>query len=153
MSELTSIVYKPAEAEATKTAYTRLPLREARLIAGCGIEGDAKGGRPERALNIMSVETLESLAGEGFRVNPGQMGEQLIIAGLVVDTLPIGTRLQIGDEACVELTQPRTGCNKFEACQEKPAQQAAERLGMMANVVAGGTIRVGDSVTIRENQS
>jgi MOSC domain-containing protein YiiM len=100
----------------------------------------------------MSAESLASLAGEGFRISPGQMGEQLIVAGLVVDTLPVGTRLQIGDEACIELTQPRTGCNRFEAYQEKSAQQAAARLGMMANVIVGGTIRVGDPVTIREQQ-
>lgn len=151
MGRLSSIVYKPDGAAKAESAYTRIALEEAQLIAGYGIEGDTKGGRPERALNIMSAETLQALGGEGFQILPGQMGEQLIVAGVEVDTLSVGTQIQIGATACVELTLPRTGCNKFEAYQEKSPQLAAARMGMMANVVTGGPIRVGDTVTVREN--
>ena len=43
MAELVSIVYKPQGAAPTEGSYTRLPLQEARLVVGQGIEGDAKG--------------------------------------------------------------------------------------------------------------
>ena len=155
MSELVSIVYKPQGAlpEGALPAaegYTRLPLQQARLVVGVGIEGDAKGGSPNRNVNIMSAPTLQCLAGEGFQTAPGQMGEQLVIAGLEVDGLPCGTRLQIGTTACVELTEPRTGCGRFEQHQGKPRQEAAGRLGMMARVLVGGPIAVGDPVRVLE---
>src|SRR5690348_12886773 len=146
MGRLVSIVYKPRDAAPTDEGYTRLPLQEARLIVGHGIDGDAKGGHPSRHLNIMAAESIEQLADEGFRAAPGQLGEQLILAGVEVDTLPAGTRLRIGAHACVELAEPRTGCGKFERHQGKGKEEAQGRLGMMATVVAEGVIRVGDPV-------
>ncbi len=152
MSELVSIVYKPQDAPASPEGYTRIPLPQAQLVAGYGIEGDKKGGSPERQLNIMSAEKLQSLGSEGFRAAPGQLGEQLVISGIDVDALPVGARLQIGATACVELTLPRTGCAIFEKHQGKPRQEAAGRLGMMARVVADGMIQVGDPVTVLEGE-
>ncbi|HZP82345.1 MAG TPA: MOSC domain-containing protein [Chthonomonadaceae bacterium] len=148
MSRLVSIVYKPQDAPPSEDGYTRVPLQEARLVAGYGIEGDAKGGHPERHLNIMSAETVQTLGGEGFRTSPGQLGEQLLLSGVAVDSLPFGTRLQIGEAACVELREPRTGCAKFEQHQDRLRQEAAGRLGRMAQVVESGVIRVGDPVKV-----
>lgn len=148
MSELVSIVYRPKDAVASAEGYTRVPLQQAQLIAGQGIEGDAKGGGAGRHLNIMTAETMRTLAREGFHTAPGQMGEQLIIAGLSVDALPRGARVQIGECACVEMVEPRTGCGKFEQHQGKLRQEAASRLGMMARVLTGGSIRVGDPVRL-----
>jgi MOSC domain-containing protein YiiM len=148
MSKLVSIVYKPKDAAASEAGYTRVPLQQAQLIAGYGTEGDAKGGGPDRHLNIMAAETLQALGREGFHTVPGQMGEQLLIAGLAVDSLPNGARLQIGESACVEVVEPRTGCGKFERHQSKPREAAGGRLGVMARVLASGPIQVGDPVRL-----
>jgi MOSC domain-containing protein YiiM len=148
MSELVSIVYKPMNAASSEEDYLRIPLAQTRLVVDYGIEGDAKGGNPTRQLNLMSAGTLQHLAQEGFRTAPGQMGEQLIVADLEIDHLPCGTRLQIGEQACVELTEPRTGCGKFERYQDKKREEAAGRLGMMARVVVSGTITTGDVVQV-----
>jgi MOSC domain-containing protein YiiM len=144
MSELVSIVYKPKDAAASTEGYTRVPLEQAQLIAGYGIEGDAKGGSGGRQLNIMTAESLQRLAREGFHTAPGQLGEQLIIAGLDVDSLPSGARVRIGESACVEVVEPRTGCGRFEQYQGKLRQEATGRLGVMARVLRGGLIRIGD---------
>lgn len=160
MSELVSIVYKPREAYAVSNAsssaseggeYIRIPLSQTRLVVDYGIEGDAKGGSSTRQLNLMSANSLEQLAQEGFQTAPGQMGEQLIVANLEVDGLASGTRLQIGEQACVELTEPRTGCGKFERYQTKKREEAAGHLGMMARVVKEGIISVGDAVQVMDS--
>jgi len=147
MITVTSIVYKP---EGTVSDpgdhYLRIPLKSANLVTGYGIEGDRKGGNPKRNLNIMSYETLEALREEGFGTLPGQMGEQIVIQGLDVGKLALGDRLQIGDTAIVEVINHRTGCQRFEHIQDKSPQQAAGRMGIMAKVVTGGRIAVGDSV-------
>jgi MOSC domain-containing protein YiiM len=148
MSELVSVVYKPKGAAASADGYTRVPLQQAQLVAGYGIEGDAKGGEGERQLNIMSTDSLQTLARAGFHTAPGQMGEQFIVAGLALDSLPSGARFQIGESACVEVVKPRTGCAKFEQHQGKLREEAAGRLGVMARVVVGGLIRVGDPVRL-----
>jgi MOSC domain-containing protein YiiM len=97
-------------------------------------------------LNIMSFETLEALHKEGFSTLPGQMGEQIVIQGLDVSKLVQGERIQFGDHACIEVVNQRTGCQRFEHIQSKSPQQAAGRMGVMAKVVTGGRIAVGDPV-------
>ncbi|MGD8405384.1 MAG: MOSC domain-containing protein [Anaerolineales bacterium] len=149
MTSVTSIVYKPkGTAPDQEDHYLRTPLDSANLVAGYGIEGDRKGGNPKRNLNIMSYETLEALREEGFSTLPGQMGEQIDIKGLDMGNLAVGDKLQIGDAAIVEVISQRTGCERFEHIQGKTPQQAAGRMGIMAKVVSGGRIAVGDSVTL-----
>jgi MOSC domain-containing protein YiiM len=149
MIKVTSIVYKPESAVSDpESHYLRLPLDSARLVAGRGIEGDRKGGNPKRNLNIMSFEILEALRQEGFNTRPGQMGEQIVIQGLDVDTLAEGDRLQVGDQAWVEVVSHRTGCERFEHIQGKSPKLAAGRMGVMAKVVTGGMVAVGDPVKL-----
>lgn len=147
MNSVTSIVYKPESTGSDpEDHYIRAPLNSANLIAGYGIEGDRKGGSPKRNLNIMSFETLEALREEGFSTQPGQMGEQIVIHGFDVGELAVGAQLQIGDQACVEVVSHRTGCQRFETIQGKSPQLAAGCMGVMAKVVTGGRIAVGDAV-------
>ncbi len=149
MISVTSIVYKPeGRASDPGDHYLRIPLNSANLVTGYGIEGDSKGGNPKRNLNIMSHESLETLHKDGFSTLPGQMGEQIDIKGLDVGELAVGDRLKIGDTAIVEIISHRTGCQRFEHIQGKSPQQAAGRMGVMAKVVTGGTIAIGDPVKL-----
>jgi MOSC domain-containing protein YiiM len=148
MGRIESIVYKPEDAEKLPEGYTRIPLQEAHLVVGGGIEGDLKGRSHTRQLNIMSADTVRQLAEEGFGASPGQLGEQLTVADLDIDRLPIGAHLQIGESARVEVVEPRTGCGKFERYQGRTKEEATGRLGVMARVIAAGPIRVGDPVCV-----
>ncbi len=148
MSRLISIVYKPESATPNAEGYTRIPLETAKLVAGHGIEGDTKGGGATRHVNIMSRETMNALGTEGFQIQPGQLGEQLIVEGLDVNTLLSGARLQIGEEAIIEIVEPRTGCGKFERYQEKQRQEASGRLGVIGKVVVSGAIALGDVICL-----
>lgn len=148
MTQIASIVYKPEGQPEPEDAYLRVDLDEARLIEGYGLEVDRKGGHPDRNLNVMSYESLTNLRAQGFYTEPGQMGEQIVIHQLDVDNLPAGARLQLGSEAVIEIVKPRTGCDKFERIQKKQRSQAAGQMGMMARVIASGTIRVGDPVRL-----
>lgn len=153
MSHIHSIVYTPASVrEKSPDHYDRSPLNEATLIAGHGIDGDRKGGHPKRQLNVMCHETLQGLGGEGFRVAPGEMGEQIVISGLDLVDLPAGSRVQFGESAQIEIVEPRNGCDRFEHIQGKAPALAKRRLGVIARVVASGAIRVGDSVKVVEGE-
>lgn len=151
MPHIASIVYTPAHDYVEPADhYLRVPVTNADLIAGHGIEGDRKGSSPERGLNVMSAEILAGLAGEGFKTGSGQMGEQLVLAGLDFSTLSEGTRLQLGQTATIEFVKNRTGCSRFEHIQGHPRESVAGRVGFMARVVTGGRIRVGDPVSVLE---
>lgn len=147
MVSVMSIVYKPkGNVPDPESQYFRVSLDSANLLEGYGIEGDRKGGNPKRNLNIMSFETLEELRVDGFRTQPGEMGEQLVIKELDVDKLKKGDRFQIGEQACIEVVSHRTGCDHFERIQGKSPQLTEGRMGVMAKVISAGEIKVGDEV-------
>lgn len=155
MAHISSIVYQPREyPEGThESDYIREPLQTATLIAKHGIEGDLKAGHhPDRQLNVLSQEWLDRAAQKGYKTAPGQFGEQIIVTGMEVLDLAPGTRLQIGDQAVIEVVKGRTGCTRFEAAQEKQIGDLGA-LGILARVVTGGTIAVGDSVSVVETVS
>ncbi len=155
MSEIVSIVYQPQDREYDERVgdFIRLPLQEATLVAGHGIDGDRKAGRnPSRQLNILSYEWLEELRPLGYQVEPGSFGEQIVLKGLSLQSLQAGDRLRMGGEALVEITKPRTGCIRLEAAQGQSNAAFDGQVGMMAKVVSGGVIRVGDQVQQTEGE-
>lgn len=157
MAQITSIVYQPVSMTYSdnREDYLRLPLESARLIAGHGIDGDQKAGHhPDRQINLLSHEWLQALAPQGYRTAPGQFGEQLIVQGLPLLELQPGDRLQLGDQAVIEITKPRTGCDRLERAQRgKPVVGHLGPLGQLAKVTRGGTIRVGDPVVQLSSKS
>jgi MOSC domain-containing protein YiiM len=152
MAHIFSIVYQPEGMDYgdEREDYIRLPLENAELIPGHGIKGDQKGSsHPDRQLNLLSWEWLQELAPQGYRTEPGQFGEQLIVQGMQLMDLQPGDRLRLGSQAVIEITKPRNGCNRLEAAQRgKPVVGHLGPLGMMAKVIQGGPVRVGDPVTI-----
>ena len=145
-----SIVYKPIGKEPEGDEYLRIPIQKATLLVGHGIEGDAKGSKGNRQLNIMTSSTMQELGDEGFLATPGKLGEQITIRDLDIDALSAGDVLQIGSSARVEIVEPRTGCGRFEKYQGKLRQEASGRLGMIAKVVAQGEISIGDPISVVE---
>lgn len=152
MAEIVSLCYQPKKSEHTPPYhYNRVPVEQVQLVAGRGIRGDRKAGHnPKRQLNLMSFETLETLRGEGFMTQPGEMGEQIVLRGLDVMSLPRGAQLQLGDSAIIEITMPRTPCDWFELIQQHPKESVIGRVGVLARVLTDGVVRVGDTVRVLE---
>jgi MOSC domain-containing protein YiiM len=149
MPAIVSITYSPTHLPAEpEDHYQRVPLAQADLVVGHGIQGDRKGSSPTRQLNIMSAEELAPLAAAGFKLGPGQMGEQIVVSGLELAALEPGAQFQLGPAAVVEVVSHRTGCERFEHIQGHPPTEAAGRLGVMAKVVTAGPIAVGDPVRL-----
>lgn len=156
MAIIQSIVYQP-EDQAYQSGrldyFIRVPAQEAELVAGHGIKGDRKGGRnPRRQLNLLSSEWLANKGERGYKVQPGQFGEQIIVNGLLADGLALeslneGDQIKLGEHAVIEITMPRTGCERLEAAQGAVGL-AGTHIGVLARVIEGGRIRVGDSVIL-----
>ena len=144
-----SIVYTPRDVSTRKPQdhYARVPCERVQLVEFEGIAGDAKGGAGERQLNIMAAEALAELQAEGFKTQPGELGEQIVVAGVDTSTITVGSRWRIGS-AVVEVTRPRTGCARFEMIQRKPEDSVRGRLGVLARVVTSGEVAVGDAVEL-----
>lgn len=148
MITIQSIVYKPKGVSVARDGYTRVPIQTANLIAGHGIEGDRKGGNPKRNLNVMDDRTLAELRSEGYPTDPGTLGENLILAGVDLRSLPLGTHLRLGRDAVIALVSARVPCEQLTPIDERMPENVIGRVGMMCRVVESGAIRVGDPIEI-----
>ncbi len=144
-----SIVYKPKNtSETAGPSYLRLPLQEANLLAGHGIQDDRKAGNPKRNLNVMDDITQAELEAEGYPTGAGVLGENIILGGLDLRTLPHGTHLRLGGEAVIEVGPLREPCEQLTPLDARMPAQVEGRVGTMCRVVQSGRIRVGDPVSI-----
>lgn len=127
----------------------RLLHETAELRAGHGIVGDHQAGRSvNRALNLIDQHQLESLQELGYDVQPGVLGENLVLSGLPLDELPAGTRLQLGDTAVARVVKPRTPCSNLTYIHPDFPAVAEGRVGQMCAVERGGVVSVGDEVVV-----
>ena len=130
-------------------ARERVTAERVYLIAGHGIDGDRKAGHhPKRHLNLMAHEVVSQLTVDGVAVQPGQLGEQIIVAGIDLAALPERTRLRLGESALIEITTPRTGCTRYGQIEADAAEEMP--LGVMARVLEGGALAVGDQVQLEQ---
>lgn len=153
--------------------FSKLPQASLRLIEGEGIEGDAHRGRTVQHLylkrkdaaqpNLCQVHLLESerlteLANQGFNLQPGELGENILTHGIDLVTLPRGTHLYLGSEAVVEITGLRTPCSQID--DHRAGLQAllwgprdasgkkTRRAGVMSVVLVGGLVSARDAIRV-----
>jgi MOSC domain-containing protein YiiM len=145
-----SIVYKPKDVESGhgEVGYIRHPLTDATLVAGYGIEGDRKGGNPNRNLNVMDEITIAELVAEGYPTGPGTLGENITLSGIDLRAFSEGTQLQLGDEAVIQLGKARVPCEQLTPLDGRMPESVEGRVGTMCRVIKSGKIKVGDPVEV-----
>ena len=125
-----------------------------------GVEGDFnrfrgedRGGDPDRAVCILSIERIESLKEEGHPIEVGSTGENITIRGVEWNSLKVGTVLEIGG-ASLELSEPCAPCSKIgrSFLERRFAridhQQEFGWSRWLARVMREGAVSVGDSVDV-----
>jgi MOSC domain-containing protein YiiM len=128
--------------------FRKLPKHEGVLVTNYGLEGDRHAGRPLRQVSLLNEETVQELADQGLPVGPGVLGENITVEGVPIMELPRGTRLRVGSEAELEITDNRPACRELLQVHRDALKALAGRTGKMARVVKGGTIRPGDEVKL-----
>ena len=142
-----SLAYKPASLEQHPyDCFPRVATERVMLVAGHGIAGDTKGRPDSRQLNVMLAETVAQLRAEGLHTNPGELGEQIVIAGLPAGAVSPGVRLRLGESAVIEMIYERVPCGRFARIQGRPKDAVRGRIGFMARVLVGGEVAIGSPV-------
>ena len=120
------------------------PVQEATALSGKGLEGDrsCKEGNLRQVL-VMDQETLDE-----FGLAPGQIKENITTVGLDLSQTKKGEVFLIGDEVTLEIVGECEPCGKMDAIRQGLQQELNHRRGMLAKVINGGSIKVGDSVRV-----
>ncbi len=131
-----------------KKATRKQVINEALLIENHGIKGDAHAGNWHRQVSFLSSESIEEARRMGLDVSFGDFAENIATEGIDWKTMPIGTRVKLGDSALVEITQIGKECHTKCAIYYKAGDCIMPKEGVFAKVLEGGTIRCGDKVEI-----
>jgi len=133
-----------------------VPLDEARLVAGRGIEGDASfaaaGPEPsaeasDQAITLIETEALAAIKRDyGIHLSAAESRRNVETEGVPLNHL-VGCEFRVGDATCygVELCEP---CGYLEKMTRRGVTKALlHRGGLRARIVADGTLRPGDPVS------
>lgn len=113
-----------------------------------GIVGDAHAGNWHRQISLLSVESVAALQEKiDFKLISGAFAENVLVEGLRVHTLPVGTRLKIGEAVC-EVTQIGKECHADCAIRKAAGDCVMPREGIFVKVLEGGTVRKGDCIEL-----
>jgi MOSC domain-containing protein YiiM len=125
-----------------KHRFSKLPAAQIVLLAGLGVRDDVHAG--------VTVQ-------HRCRVAADPSGENVTTRGVDLLGLPRGTVLRVGPEAAVEVTGLRNPCrqiNRFQpglleaVLDRAPDGELVRKAGIMGVVLAGGTVRPGDAITV-----
>ena len=114
-----------------------------------GIENDAHAGKWHRQVSLLSHEKVEQFRARGAQVDDGAFGENLVVSGFDFKSMPIGTRFRCND-VVLELTQVGKECHAHCQIYKVMGDCIMPREGVFTRVLHGGTISVGDTLTVEK---
>lgn len=132
------------------------------LEAGKGIVGNPRyfarrsrdGGSSKRQVSLIEREQIaEHAATLGLEtIAPGTIRSNIETTGADLISF-VGQQIQIGD-AILFVYEARTGCARMDAiCSGLRELTKGNRLGVLAQVVRSGKIRVGDEISLVKNRT
>jgi MOSC domain-containing protein YiiM len=123
----------------------------ANLLPGLGLEGDAHAGFAHRQVSLLALESIDKMRAKGLDVNPGDFAENITTQGISLVSLPVGTRLKIGD-TLLEVSQIGKECHTRCAIYYQAGDCVMPKEGIFAIVLTGGPVAVGDTLeAVTEN--
>ena len=117
-----------------------------------GLIGDAHADcLTNRQVSLLAMESIDKMQGLGLNLQPGDFAENITTEGIDLVHLPIGTRIWVGDEVILEITQIGKECHTACAIRRQVGECIMPKEGIFARVVHGGMVRPGDPVKTGEN--
>ena len=131
-----------------KKGVQKKAVDEITLIPDYGIEGDAHAGKWHRQVSLLSYERVQEFNALGAGVYHGAFGENLIVEGYDLKTIPVGTIFECNG-VVLEITQIGKECHSHCEIHKKMGTCIMPTNGIFAKVIKGGTIKAGDEIVIR----
>lgn len=126
----------------------KVPVEMVEIKVDHGIVGDAHAGNWHRQISMLAKESIDKMINKGFdHLKFGDFAENITTEGIEVFTLPVGTKLKVG-ECEVEVTQIGKKCHGGCEIKKTTGDCVMPREGIFVKVLKEGTIKVNDSIEI-----
>ncbi|MDO5702665.1 MAG: molybdopterin-binding protein [Lachnospiraceae bacterium] len=123
------------------------PVDTGVFLKGHGIENDAHAGNWHRQVSLLTYEKVEEFNRKGAGVTDGDFGENVLVEGIDLGRLPVGTILKAGT-VTLKVTQIGKECHSQCAIRRRVGDCIMPREGIFAEVVEGGVMKKGDVMTV-----
>ena len=123
-------------------------IPSATLKINFGIENDAHAGNWHRQVSLLAAESIEKMLAKGANVGPGDFAENITTEGIDLLSLPIKTRLKLGEKVEIEVTQIGKKCHHDCEIFKLVGDCVMPREGIFAKVTRAGEIKTGDIVEV-----
>jgi MOSC domain-containing protein YiiM len=133
-----------------KKGVKKVDITKGTLKEGFGLVGDAHADSGwHRQVSLLAIESIEKMRKQGYDVNPGDFAENITCQGLELPKLPIGTRLQVGPEVLLEISQIGKECHVGCAIFKQTGSCIMPKEGVFARVIKGGEVSTGDAIQVQ----
>ncbi|MEA2088045.1 MAG: MOSC domain-containing protein [Candidatus Caldatribacteriota bacterium] len=126
----------------------KIPMKEGLIIKNWGLEGDAHAGKYHKQISLLGLDSMNKMREQGVKINFGELYENLDIEGLVLYKLPLGTKLKIGKDILLEMTQIGKKNSYFLEIDGKRISSIMTKEGVFTRVLKGGKVRVNDEIEV-----
>lgn len=141
-------VCKSKEKETKKKAVASNTLRE-----NYGLVGDAHADSgTHRQVSLLAIESINKMRSLGLNVGPGDFAENLTVEGIDLVSLPVGTRLGIGDEIVLEISQIGKECHNGCSIFQQAGKCIMPEEGIFARVIRGGLVKPADTIKVKDEE-
>ena len=131
-----------------KKGEQKHPVDEVVLLPDHGIVGDAHAGNWHRQVSLLSTDSVQKVQQKlPFELKPGAFAENILLEGICLYELPVGTRMKIGTALC-EVTQIGKECHSDCAIRKAAGDCVMPREGIFVKVLTEGKAKSGDFVTV-----
>ena len=134
-----------------KKGIRKKPIKEVLLKTNYGIEGDAHASSEwHRQVSLLALESIRKMQDKGLNVNPGDFAENITTEGIDLPALPVGTKMTIGNNIEVEVSQIGKECHTRCAIYYLAGDCVMPKEGIFVTVLKGGKVREGDEITVKQ---
>ena len=123
-------------------------IPEGLLIENHGFKDDAHAGDWHRQVSLLAMESIHKIRDKGLDVGPGDFAENITTSGIDLVNLPIGTRLKVGQEALMEVTQIGKECHTRCAIYYQAGDCVMPREGIFTRILKGGVVKEHDPIVV-----
>ena len=130
-----------------KKGTLKTEINEANFIEDFGIENDAHAGKWHRQVSLLEFNKIDEFRKKGANVDFGAFGENIVLEGIELHTLPIGQLIKIGD-VLLEVTQIGKKCHDKCQIYYQVGECIMPKNGIFTKVLKGGKVKVGDDCSL-----
>lgn len=130
-----------------KKGTRKIEVPSIKVLINHGIVGDAHAGNWHRQISLLAEESISEMRKAGLELTPGAFAENIVTEGIELKSLPIGTKLEIGN-TILEVTQIGKECHTDCEIKKVTGKCVMPLEGIFAIVLKDGEIFPGDLINI-----